>query len=99
MILKIDTTDKDFIVTRRPTEKRDHAGQPRKSKDGETQWVTQVVVTDESGGEIISVNTNGRPGDLDVGDPVEVSGLVAIPWNANSRNGVAYRATSIKLAD
>jgi hypothetical protein len=99
MILRIDTADKDFIVTRRPTEKRDHAGQLRKTKDGETQWVTQVVVTDESGGEIISVNTNGRPGDLDVGDPVEVSGLVAIPWYANSRSGVAYQATSIKLAD
>jgi hypothetical protein len=99
MILTIDTADKDFIVTKRPTEKLDHLGQPRKNKNGEIQWLTQVVVTDESGGEVISVSTDGRPGDLDVGDPVEVSGLVAIPWNANSRNGVAYRATSIKLAD
>jgi hypothetical protein len=101
MILIIDTTDKDFVVTQAPRQKLDQAGEPRKSKErpGQFLYTTQLVVTDESGGEIISVNTDGTPGDLRPGDVVEVTGLVAIPWHTNGRSGTAYRAESVKAID
>lgn len=100
MIMTIDTAGKDFIVTKAPAPKLDQLGQPRKDREtGESLWTTQIVVTDESGGEVISVTTAGRPGDLDAGHSVEVSGLVAIPWSSNGRTGVSYRARSVKLID
>jgi hypothetical protein len=58
-------------------------------------WATQVVVTDESGGEVIRINTSGEPPDVQVGDVVKVSNLVAIPWATNGRSGVAFRADAI----
>jgi hypothetical protein len=98
MILNIDTADKDFVVTQAPRQKVDQNGKPRESKEqpGQLLYTTQLVVTDESGGEIVSVNTSGSPGDLQPGDVVEIAGLIAIPWHSNGRNGVSYRAESIK---
>lgn len=99
MILTINTADKDFVVTKAPEEKLDQNGEPRKDKQtGEGLWTTQVVVTDESGGEVISVKTKGAPGDLRVGDVVEVSNMVAIPWHTNGRSGISFTASSIKEA-
>lgn len=101
MRLTIDTTGKDFIVTKSPRPKLDQTGQQRVNKGtGGPLWATQLVVTDEDGGDIISVTTDGRPADLEVGDGVEVFELIAIPWNSAGRgSGVAYQATSIKIVE
>lgn len=99
MRLTIDTSGKDFIVTKSPAPKLDQTGQQRVNKGtGAPLWSTQLVVTDEDGGAIISVATDEMP-DADVGDGVEVIGLVAIPWNGPGRSGVAYQATSIKIVE
>lgn len=97
MILNIDTDDKDFIVTKAPGPKLDEHQQHRISKDtGEPIWATQLVVTDDSGGEVITVNTNGpQPPDVKVGDAVDVVDLVAIPWTSKTRSGIAFRARAI----
>jgi hypothetical protein len=100
LILNIDLTGKDIMVTKRPEPKLDQHGEPRLSKTtGEPLWRTEVVVTDSSGGEVISVNTNGQPNDLEPGDSVEITGMIAIPWFTNGRSGVAFRADSIKMLD
>lgn len=96
MNLNIDTTDKEFVVTQAPQPKLDQNGEPRTDKiTGMALWATQMVVTDESGGEIIRVNTIGEPPKIDVGDPVLPQNLVALPWASNGRSGVAYRADAI----
>lgn len=93
MNLNIDTTDKEFVVTKAPSAKLGNDNVQRTDKDsGLPQWITQVVVTDPSGGEIINITTDGEMPDLAVGDIIEPTHLVAIPWYTNGRAGVAYRA-------
>lgn len=100
MILTIDTAGKDFQVTKAPSEKLDQHGTQRIDKQtGEPVWCTQVVVTDDDGGEIITISTAGGRPEVETGDLVEPQALVAIPWNTNGRAGIAYRAQSIKLLD
>jgi hypothetical protein len=100
MILNIDVSGKDFQVTRPSRAKIDHLGVQRADKDtNEPQWMTELVVTDDSGGEVIKVTTTGKQPDLERGDAVEVFGLVAIPWANGGKAGVAFRADSIRLAD
>ena len=59
-------------------------------------WSTQVFVLDETGGEVISITTAGEKPDVTVGQLVAVEQLEAIPWATNGRNGVAFRAVSLK---
>lgn len=100
MILNIDVTDKDFVVTRAPQPKYDQQGRARTDKaTGKSLWGTQVVVTDESGGEVITINSSGPRPNVDVGDVVEVLHLVALPWASGGRSGVAYRVDDIKPVD
>lgn len=97
MILTIDVRGKEFQVTKHPEPKVDHTGTQRASKQTqEPLWSTQIVVTDDDGGEILSVTTEGeKPPGVRVGDLVDIHGLVAIPWATNGRSGVAYRADRI----
>src|SRR4051794_22652582 len=99
MNLNIDLTRKELVVTRNPEPKKDSAGEQRREKQTEEPlWATQVVVTDESGGDIIKITTVGRRPAVQVGALVEADRLVATPWATNGRSGVAYRAAAIKLA-
>lgn len=100
MILNIDVTGKDFVVTKEPWAKADQQGQQRLEKGTDLpMWSTQLVVTDTDGGEIIQVTTVGDKPDLVPGDEVEVKGLIAFPWTSNGRNGITYRANSIEVVD
>lgn len=99
MILNLDVTNKEFVVTKDPSAKVDQSGNQRVNKaTGEPRWVTEVVVTDISGGEIININTVGSMPDVQVGDELEVTDLVAVPWASNGRTGIAYQAAAIKVA-
>jgi hypothetical protein len=98
MELNIDLSGKELVVTKNPEPKLDHNGVQRPDKQtGDPIWSTQVVVTDHTGGEVIKIATKGEAGpDVEVGDEVEVTRLVAIPWATNGRSGIAYRADRIK---
>lgn len=101
MDLNIDVMDKEFVVTKDPEPKLDQNGDQRISKTtGLPQWSVQLVVTDDSGGEIIKVNVE-RPDAPDVrkGDIVEVVKLVALPWTTNGRSGVAFRADQVRAIE
>lgn len=97
MRLSIDVSRKTFTASKASEPKRDQSGQQRTDKEtGLLLWSTQLVVLDEEGGHIIVVTTaSANAPDIQAGDEVAVSGLVARPWNASARAGVSYRADSL----
>jgi hypothetical protein len=50
---------------------------------------------DETGAEVIRVTVAGTPPEVVPGQPVQVDGLVAFPWQQDGRAGVAYRADAV----
>lgn len=97
MKLYVDTASKQVQVTRDPEPKNDQNGNQRSEKNtGRLMWSTQVFVLDETGGEIITITTAGEKPSVTVGVLVAVEQLEAIPWATNGRNGVAFRAVSLK---
>lgn len=99
MKLYVDTTGKQVTVSRDTEPKTDQNGAQRSERGtGRLMWSTQVFVLDETGGEVITVTTAGEKPSVKVGQLVTVSGLEAMPWATNGRNGVAFRAIELKLA-
>src|SRR5215203_1655124 len=97
MKLYVDTMGKQVTVSKAPSPKVDEKGNQRSERNsGRPMWQTQVFVLDETGGEVINVTTAGEVPNVTVGQPVSVSGLEAIPWVTNGRNGVAFRAVELK---
>jgi hypothetical protein len=97
--LYVDTTGKQVTVSKDTEPKNDQNGNQRSEKGtGRLMWSTQVFVLDETGGEVISVTTAGEKPSVRVGQLVTVEQLEAIPWATNGRNGVAFRAISLKPA-
>ena len=97
MKLYVDTKGKQVTVSKATETKNDQNGNQRSEKGtGRLMWSTQVFVLDETGGEVISITTAGEKPDVTVGQLVAVEQLEAIPWATNGRNGVAFRAISLK---
>jgi len=97
MRLRLDIAGVGFFCTRDPEPKVDfETGAVRVDREsGETLWRVQVAALDASGGEILTVTVPGEP-EVAIGSPVQVKGLVAIPWSQGERSGVAYRAESLR---
>lgn len=97
MRLRLDIAGVGFFCTRDPEPKVDfETGAVRTDREsGETLWRVQVAALDASGGEILTVTVPGEP-EVAIGSPVQVKGLVAIPWSQGERSGVAYRAESLR---
>lgn len=100
MKLKIDTTGVTFLCTRIPEQRTNFdTGTPRIDKaTGQALWQVQLIALDATGFEVLAVTVVGEP-KLTVGQPVAVSGLVALPWSQDGRSGIAYRAETITAAD
>jgi hypothetical protein len=97
--LYVDTKGKQVQATQEPGPKNDQNGSQRSEKGtGRLMWSTQVFVLDETGGEVITVTTAGEKPNVTVGQLVTLEQLEAIPWATNGRNGVAFRAVSLKPA-
>ena len=97
MKLYVDIKGKNVQATKKPEPKNDQNGNQRSEKNtGRLMWSTQVFVLDETGGEVITVTTAGEKPVVTVGQLVAVEQLEAIPWATNGRNGVAFRAVSLK---
>ena len=97
MKLYVDTTRKQVTASRDPEPKNDQNGQQKSEKNtGRPMWSTQVFVLDETGGEVITITTAGEKPNVKVGELIAVEQLEAIPWATNGRNGVAFRAVSLK---
>ncbi|MEV4764699.1 hypothetical protein AB0J89_18960 [Micromonospora chokoriensis] len=97
MKLYVDTQSKQVQVTKDPEPKNDQNGNQRSERNtGRLMWSTQVFVLDETGGEIITITTAGEKPGVTVGQLVAVEQLEAIPWATKERNGVAFRAITLK---
>jgi len=83
-------------VTKVAEEKRDMNGRQRVDKrTGQALFTVQVMVLDETGGEVINVTVAGFPPKVTLGQQVHLVELEAIPWVQDGRNGVAFRAKEI----
>lgn len=81
MRLEIRTENKQFTVSRAPEPRTDQSGRQRTDKStGAPQWQLQLVAMDETGAEVIRVTVAGNPPEVVPGQPVQVDGLVAFPW-------------------
>ena len=101
MRLRVDVSEvQQFIVSRKPAPKvdRESGRQRADTQTGELLYSVQVMAIDDSGGEVLAITVPGEPA-VTPGQQVRVDGLVAIPWEQNGRNGVAFRATSVRPAD
>ena len=97
----VDTTGKQVTVSRDPEPKLDQNGRQRIEKEsGRPLNQTQVMVMDESGGEVLMVTTAGEKPNVRQGQLVQLVQLEAIPWsmetNGKARSGVSFRAVEIK---
>ena len=99
MKLRIDTTGVTFLCTRIPEQRTNFdTGAPRIDKaTGQALWLVQLIALDATGGEVLAVTVVGEP-KVTVGQPVAVSGLVALPWSQDGRSGIAYRAETMAPA-
>lgn len=99
MRLLIDVSNVSFTVGREPEPKKDQNGVQRVDRNtAAPMWSVQLVAMDDGGAEVINVTVAApQPPKVSVGQPVAPVELQAIPWAQNGRNGVAYRATDVKL--
>ena len=103
MKIYVDTTGKQATASKDSEPKTDQSGKQRSERDtGRPLWVTQVIILDEDGGEVIQVTTAGEKPNVRRGQLVSLVQLEAVPWsmeqNGKARSGVSFRAVEIKAA-
>ena len=99
MKLRIDTAGVSFVCTRAPEPRiAFDTGQAKTDREtGLPLWQVQLMALDASGGDVIAVTVAGDP-NVTVGQPVQVEGLVALPWSQEGRSGIAFRADAIRAS-
>jgi hypothetical protein len=99
MKLRIDTAGVSFVCTRAPEPRiAFDTGQAKTDREtGLPLWQVQLMALDTSGGDVIAVTVAGDP-NVTVGQPVQIDGLVALPWSQEGRSGIAFRADAIRAS-
>jgi hypothetical protein len=100
--LPIDTSRLQFLVVAEAEPlKKYEDGKPREAwahrtdENGEVLWRVQVVALGDGEVEIIRVAVPGDPG-VKQAEMVRVEGMTAQAWEMDGRNGMAFRASSIR---
>jgi hypothetical protein len=100
--LPIDTSRLQFLVVAEAEElKKFEEGKPREARaprlddNGEVLWRVQLVALGNGEADIIRVAVPGDPG-VKPAEMVRVEGLTAQAWEMEGRNGMAFRAASIR---
>ena len=97
--LPIDTTAITFAVAEEPRRLSDFdTKQPKVNESGEQLFSVSLLATSAVELAIIAVKVPGLVEKLAVGEPVKVSGLVALPWSNSKGSGVSFSATRIEPA-
>ncbi len=97
MRLPIDTTEMKFLAVTAPERVLDFdTKQPKADADGQPLYGIRLVALNGDGSEIISVKLGGAPIGVSAGEFVNVTGLVASPWENNGRSGISFRADKIE---
>ena len=96
----LETSKYVFTVTKSPEPKTEFGGTQQKidRASKRPEWVVEVLAMDAERGEVIRVTVAGDQPRVSQGQHVTFTDLEAIPWVNNGRNGVAYRAASIQVA-
>lgn len=96
MLLELKTDGVDFVVSKMPEPKNDENGRQKADRTtGELLFVTELVVMDDSGAEVIKVTTGGSAPKVAKRSMVAVSGLRVQHWAMEGRSGLSFRADSI----
>jgi hypothetical protein len=102
MRLPIDTSRLQFLVVAgaEPLKQYEEgkpreAWAPRVDTNGEVLWRVQLVALGDGEAEIIRVSLPGDPA-VKQGEMVRVEGMTAQAWEMDGRNGMAFRAASIR---
>ncbi len=96
MNLELKTDGVDFVVSKLPEPKNDENGAQKADRTtGELLFVTELVVMDDSGAEVIKVTTGGAAPKVAKRQMVAVSGLRVQHWAMEGRSGLSFRADSI----
>lgn len=99
MKLFLDTSRATFRVEKVAEPRLDDQGRQRADRrTGELLFSVQVTARDDSGAQVINITVAGEEPKVSVDQIVVPVELEAIPWAQNGRNGVAYRAKTLKPA-
>jgi hypothetical protein len=99
MRLPIDTSGMTLLAGSAPEPVVDFESKaPRADENGEPLFTVQLVTISAEGAEVIAVKVAGEPKGVTQGQPVRLTGLVAIPWSMDGRSGVSFKATRIEPA-
>jgi hypothetical protein len=98
--LPVDTSAITLVAMAPPEPVVDFATRaPKADASGLPLYTVQVAAMFQDQGEVLAVKVAGEPAGITAGLPVQISGLVAQPWELGDRSGISYRATSIRPVD
>jgi hypothetical protein len=96
LALPIDAGRMTFLVTAPAEPVVDfESKRPRTDPTGTPLYSVGLVALYDGAAEVIAVKVAGSPAGLQPGQPVTVTGLVAIPWTMGERSGISYRAERV----
>jgi hypothetical protein len=96
----VDTAAMTLVAMAAPEPVVDFATrQPKADGNGQPLYTVQVAAMYEDQGEVLAVKVAGEPAGITAGAPVQITRLVAQPWELGDRSGIAYRAASIRPAE
>lgn len=97
MRLPVDTSAMTLVAMAPPEPVVDFATrQPKADANGLPLFTVQVAAMFQDQGEVLAVKVAGQPAGISAGAPVQISALVAQPWELGERSGISYRASSIR---
>jgi hypothetical protein len=98
--LPVDTSAMTLVAMAPPEPVVDFATRaPKADGNGQPLYTVQVAAMFQDQGEVLAVKVAGEPAGITAGLPVQITGLVAQPWELGDRSGISYRAASIRPAD
>ncbi|MGW1087757.1 SCO3933 family regulatory protein [Streptomyces sp. NPDC002596] len=98
--IPVDTSTAAAMVAQPPTPKiaNRQTGEIATDREtGATLMTVDVMFVMDSNAEILSLTVpeTGVPGDLTMGTPVALTGVIARPWERDGRHGIAFRAVAV----
>lgn len=99
-VLPIDTAKFTGIicaVAPAPRVANRETGQLRVDREtGQTVYQVGLCLMAGTSADVVNVSVPGEPAGVQIGIPVQVRDLVAIPWENDGRHGIAFRAAEIR---
>lgn len=96
MRLPVDTTTVSFVSAGVAEPVLDFETKAPKIEDGQPLFNVHLFALGGGSRESITVKVLGEPKGLGDFTPVKVTGLMAVTWSMNDRNGVSFRAARIE---